>query len=59
MNAKAVRYAARHAGARAARFNLWAVVVVLLVTGVLVYKARADAYEGLPSPVMISQETTR
>lgn len=59
MNARIMKSAARHAAARAARFNRYAILVVLLITGGLICKARADAAPPVTPDYPIAYETSR
>ena len=59
MNARIMKQAARHAAARTARFNLYAFLVVVVITGGLICKARADATERVTEQYPIAYETSR
>lgn len=59
MNARIMKTAARHAATRAARFNLYAILAVALITGGLICKARAEGEQSATHQYRLSCEMTR
>lgn len=59
MNARIMKTAARHAAGRAARFNLYAILVVVIFAGAFICKARADFAQPVAAQLPVIHETSR